>query len=121
LTMGTPQEKAMQLAALAREAGIPLDALAQMPQQPQVDPYVLQTMREVQELRNSMQGITSFYAQQEAAQIQQELSKFQDAEKYPHFEQVRQTMAQLLESGFAQDPETAYQKAVRMNDDVWST
>jgi hypothetical protein len=29
-------------------------------------------------------------------------------------------MAQLLESGFAQDLETAYAKAVRMNDDVWS-
>jgi hypothetical protein len=29
-------------------------------------------------------------------------------------------MAQLLELGKAQDLETAYKKAVRMNDDVWA-
>jgi hypothetical protein len=33
---------------------------------------------------------------------------------------VREEMAQLLELGKAQDLETAYKKAVRMNDDVWA-
>ena len=41
-------------------------------------------------------------------------------EKFPHFEAVRGTMAQLLESNLAPDLETAYAKAVRMQDDVWS-
>jgi hypothetical protein len=40
-------------------------------------------------------------------------------EKFPHFDVVREEMAQLLELGKAQDLETAYKKAVRMNDDVW--
>jgi len=41
-------------------------------------------------------------------------------EKFPHFDVVREEMAQLLELGKAQDLETAYKKAVRMNDDVWA-
>jgi hypothetical protein len=43
-----------------------------------------------------------------------------DVEKFPHFDVVREEMAQLLELGKAQDLETAYKKAVRMNDDVWA-
>jgi len=50
-----------------------------------------------------------------------EIEKYRsDVEKYPHFDVVREEMAQLLELGKAQDLETAYKKAVRMNDDVWS-
>jgi hypothetical protein len=41
-------------------------------------------------------------------------------EKFPHFDVVREEMAQLLELGKAQDLETAYAKAVRLNDDVWA-
>ena len=37
-----------------------------------------------------------------------------------HFDVVREEMAQLLELGKAQDLETAYKKAVRMNDEVWA-
>ena len=43
-----------------------------------------------------------------------------DVEKFPHFDVVREEMAQLLELGKAPDLETAYKKAVRMNDDVWA-
>jgi hypothetical protein len=38
---------------------------------------------------------------------------------FPHFEMVREDMAQLLERGLAQDLETAYAKAVRMNDEAF--
>ena len=50
-----------------------------------------------------------------------EIEKYRsDVEKYPHFDVVREEMAQLLELGKAPDLETAYKKAVRMNDDVWA-
>jgi hypothetical protein len=41
-------------------------------------------------------------------------------EKFPHFDVVREEMAQILELGKAQNLETAYAKAVRMNDEVWA-
>ena len=40
-------------------------------------------------------------------------------ERFPHFDMVREDMAQLLERGIAQDLETAYAKAVRINDEVY--
>ena len=43
----------------------------------------------------------------------------QDVKNYPHFEEVREQMAQLLERGLATDLKTAYTKAVRLEDSVW--
>jgi hypothetical protein len=40
---------------------------------------------------------------------------------YPHFEAVRNTMAQLLEAGLANDLSSAYEKSLRMNDELWKT
>lgn len=39
--------------------------------------------------------------------------------KYPHFERVRQDMDGLLRAGLAKDLESAYDKAIRMHDDIW--
>jgi predicted metal-dependent TIM-barrel fold hydrolase len=51
-----------------------------------------------------------------------EIQRFSsDADKHPHFEAVREQMAQLLENGLANDLETAYAKAVRLNDEVWQS
>ena len=41
------------------------------------------------------------------------------AKEAPYFEDVRETMATLLQSGVASDLKTAYDKAIRLNDDVW--
>ncbi len=57
--------------------------------------------------------------QQQDQEAQQQLAKFADTTKYPHFEQVRGEMARLLETGFAQDLEDAYGKAVRLNTEAW--
>ena len=53
------------------------------------------------------------FAQQAAVQS---LAQFEaDApQKYPHYETVKETMARLLEAGFAQDYPSAYQAAVRL-------
>lgn len=118
LALGSPEQKLQIFAKLAQDYGVPLGAIAPA-HGGQLDPIVPQLMQEIQNLRQGVNTVTSWREQQEQMAIQQELAKFNDADKYPHFEQVRQTMGQLLESGLAQDLETAYAKAVRMNDEVW--
>ena len=62
----------------------------------------------------------SWREQEEASRLNAEIEKFSsNVEQYPHFEVVREDMAQLLERGLAQDLKTAYEKAVRMNDEVF--
>lgn len=119
LATGSPEQKLQIFAKLAQDYGVPLAAIAPNTQG-QLDPIIPQLMQEIQNLKQGVNTVTSWREQQEQQTIQNELKKFSDAEKYPHFEQVRGTMAQLLESGLAQDLEAAYVKAVRMNDEVWT-
>lgn len=118
LALGSPEQKLAMFARLAQDYGVPLPAITQA-QQGQVDPTIAALMAEIQHLKQGVNTVTSRWEQQEAAAVTGMLSKFNDAEKYPHFNQVRETMAQLLESGLAQDLDSAYTKAVRMTDDVW--
>lgn len=59
-------------------------------------------------------------------QASQEMQAFQNAADaqgqplHPHFNDVREDMALLLRSGGAQTLPQAYEKAVRMNDSVWT-
>jgi len=119
LAMGTPEQKLQMFTNLARDYNVPL-GMIQQAQQGGVDPVAMQLMAEVQRLQQSVTGVTSWREQQEMQAIQQELSKFADTERYPHFEQVRGSMAQLLESGVAQNPDEAYTKAVRLDDTVFT-
>lgn len=121
LVFGTPQQKLQMFTKLAQDYQVPLQALydpqAQQqflmqqtiqPQAPQPDVKAL-----VQE------QLTEVFAKQDLQQFQSAM----DAEGkslYPHYETVRNTMAQLLESGAAQDLKTAYDKAIRLHDDIWN-
>lgn len=119
LALGTPEQKIDMLGQLAKAYGIPVNAIVAQ-QSGQLDPMVPQLMQYIQQLEGKVNTVTSWRDQQEQQAINQEISKFADAEKYPHFEQVRGTMAQLLESGLAQDLEKAYAKAIRMDDGAWA-
>jgi len=60
------------------------------------------------------------YEQEEQSRLYSEIEKVRsNSEKFPHFDEVREDMAQLLENGIAKDLETAYTKAIRLNEDVW--
>lgn len=119
LALGSPEQKISMFAQLAKEYGVPLEAITQGAQG-QLDPVVTQLMAEIQNLKQGVNTVTSWREQQEMQAINGQLAKFNDAEKYPHYQTVRETMAQLLESGLAPDLDTAYSKAVRMNDDAWT-
>ena len=119
LALGTPEQKLSMFANLAREYGVPLPAITQQ-QQGQLDPTVAVLMAELANVKQGVNHFTNWRQQQEEAAVQQEISKFSDTNQYPHFEQVRQSMIQLLESGVARNPDEAYTKAVRLDDNAWS-
>jgi hypothetical protein len=118
LVNGQPQEKMQALAQLAQNVGIPLQAVAQA-QGGQLDPVVPQLMQYIQQLEGKVNNVASWREQQEQAAVQNEIARFQDSEKYPHFQAVRTTMGQLIERGMAKDSESAYHMAVRLNDEAW--
>lgn len=137
LLQGSPQQKLQTIAGLARDYGIDLSPLLGQAQpqaeggalqQPgQLNPEVAWLRDQVQQLSGQLNSFTQTQQQREqAAQrqqqeaIQSEIQQFAaDAEKHPHFQALWQPMAQLLESGLAQDLSSAYDKALRMNDELW--
>jgi hypothetical protein len=118
LTHAPMEQKVQMFQRLAQEYGVQLNGSGQMQQ---FDPYTQQLMNQLNMVNQEVSSIKGRFAEEENQRLMSEIEKYRsDAEKYPHFDVVREEMAQLLELGKAQDLETAYKKAVRMNDDVWA-
>jgi hypothetical protein len=110
------QQKVQVFQKLAADYGIQLNG----GQATQLDPYTQQLMNQLNQVNQEVSSIKGRFAQEENQRLMGEIEKVRsNVEKFPHFDVVREEMAQLLELGKAQDLETAYKKAVRMNDDVW--
>jgi hypothetical protein len=108
------------LVNLAAQYGINLNATGQTSQQPQttVDPLVWQLQNELNSVRGEVMG---WKQQQEMAENQTLLSEINSfADKAEHFEEARPTMIQLLQSGVAETLEDAYDKAIRLNEDLFN-
>jgi hypothetical protein len=121
LANGTYDQKVQMFHRLAQDYGVQLnqDAL-QMPEQAYVDPYQQQLMQQLQATQQQVQQLSAIREQEENARLTQEINRVSsDRERFPHFEMVREDMAQLLERGLAPNLETAYAKAVRMNDEAY--
>lgn len=119
LTKAPYQEKVAMFHRLAGEYGIQFDQSGQVVQQ-SYDPYTQQLMAQLQQVNQEVGTIKSRFQQEEDARLNAEIQSFSsNVDKYPHFEALREDMAQLLELGKAQDLDTAYRLAVRLNDDVW--
>ena len=115
------QEKVQMFHRLAQDYGIQLNSDSlQMPEQAYVDPYQQQLMQQLQATQQQVQQLSAIRDQEENARLTSEISRVSSNKvAFPHFEMVREDMAQLLERGLAQDLETAYAKAVRMNDESY--
>ena len=112
------EQKVQVFQRLAQDYGIQLGNNGQVTQ---LDSYTQQLMNQLNQVNQEVSSIKGRFAQEENQRLMNEIQKYQsDTANYPHFDVVREEMAQLLELGKAQDLETAYKKAVRMNDDVWS-
>lgn len=119
LTKAPYDQKVQMFQRLAQDYGIQLNGENVAPVQQ--DAYTQQLMNQLNMVNQEVSSIKSRFQQEENQRLMTEIEKYRsDAEKYPHFDVVREEMAQLLELGKAQDLETAYKKAVRMNDDVWA-
>jgi hypothetical protein len=121
LANGTYEQKINAFNRLAQDYGIQLNSDSlQMPEQAYVDPYQQQLMQQLQATQQQVQHLSAIREQEENARLNNEISRVSsDRGRFPHFEMVREDMAQLLERGLAQDLETAYAKAVRMNDEAY--
>ena len=111
LALGSPQEKVQQFTRLLQDYGIPLQAL--------YDPAVQQQYIQSAPAQQSMpqQQAPDINALVEKALSEREVkqtvaSMERDTEKYPAFQYVRNTMAQLLETNAATDLDDAYQQAL---------
>ena len=118
LSKAPHDQKVQMFQRLAQDYGIQLNSEGVAPIQQ--DAYTQQLMNQLNQVNQEVSSIKSRFAQEENQRLTNEIERVRsDAEKFPHFDVVREEMAQLLELGKAQDLETAYKKAVRMNDDVW--
>ena len=115
------EQKVQMFHRLAQDYGIQLNSDSlQMPQQAYVDPYQQQLMQQLQATQQQVQHLSAIRDQEENARLTNEISRVSSNKvAFPHFEMVREDMAQLLERGLAQDLESAYAKAVRMNDEAY--
>jgi len=115
LAQGSDDEKLRMFAQLATDYGVPLGALTG--QQSGIDPQFSHLAQKLGQMENRWSQFEQQREQQENAALQNDISVF--SQKAPYFEQVRETMAGLLQSGVAQDLQSAYDKAIRLNDDIW--
>ena len=111
LTHAPYEQKVQMFNQLAQSYGINLGG--------QVQPQD-QLMQQLYTVNQEVATIKQRYEQEENSRLYNEIEKVRsNAEKFPHFDEVREDMAQLLENGIAKDLETAYTKAIRLNEDVW--
>jgi len=115
LSQGSAQDKVAMFRKLASDYGVPVEQLFTRGNDGQF--YWNQNAPQVQpNLERLVQDKMQDYI------TQQEIAKFSsDNERFPHFETVRATMAGLLQSGLANDLESAYLAALRMpqHSDIW--
>jgi len=121
LTNAPMQQKVQIFQRLAQDYGLQLNNQGQFAAPPQVDAYTQQLMNQLNMVNQEVSTIKGRFQQEEESRLNNEIERVRsNVEKFPHFDVVREEMAQLLELGQAQDLETAYAKAVRLNDDVWA-
>lgn len=122
LMNGSPQEKVQVFQKMMRDYGVEPTWLNSSEQIMQQDPQVAYLSQKLQQLEQGWSQFQTARQQEEYTQLSNVYENFvSDIEAHPHIEneQVRETMAQLLERGLAPDLETAYHKAIRLNDDAW--
>lgn len=114
LRTSDPQTKAKEFVRLAHDYGIDINSLTNV----QFDPYHHNLEQRLAQQQAALEQITQSRQMAEQAQLGQTIEQF--AQSHEHFDDVRETMADLLDKGFASDLNDAYAKAVRLNDDVFS-
>ena len=115
LVTGTPEQKMAVFQQLANDYGVNLGAIGG---QSSYDPQFSSLAQELNQIKSQWGQFQQQQELMEQTQLRNEIDSFK-ADK-PYFEEVREVMAGLLQSGMADDLQSAYDKAIRLNDDVFS-
>lgn len=119
LINGAPEQKLSMFLKLAQDYQIPLQQLFQQGQDGKVyfnqniQPYQAPQQPQRQAQQPDVHKVVQQVLSQEKAQ--QALAEFEaQAEKYPHYEALRESMAQILDAGIAQDLPSAHAIALSL-------
>ena len=113
LRVGSPQEKVEMFQKLAYDYGIDLGALAEIP----YDVNYAQLKAQKEWLESQLQTSNDFRQSHEDSQMNSVIEDF--GTQRPYFDDVRLTMADLLEKGLATNLDDAYAKAIRLDENVF--
>ena len=117
LRYSTPEQKLQLFNRLAQQYGVNLGHMEGLPQQTLADPAVYALQNELNAVRGE---VNTWKQQQEQAQNQTLLGEIgQFSQKAEHFEEARPAMIQLLQSGMATDLQDAYEKAIRLDPNLF--
>lgn len=108
LRTGSPEAKAQMLVRLAHDYGIDVRGLTNVA----FDPYAYQLEQRLAQQQAALDQLTQARHLAEQTQLNQTIEAF--AQTKEHFDTVRETMADLLDKGFASDLDDAYEKALRL-------
>lgn len=118
LVRGSPEQKIQIFRKLANDYGVTFDAI----QSGQPDPimsHLTPLQEELRAVKGQLQTWQEQQQQQQMTALQRELQEFEKT--HPHYEAVREQMSGLLQAGVATDLQGAYDKAIRLNDDIWAS
>lgn len=118
LRNSSPQDKLSYFHSLARSYGIDLAGQGSPAPQASVDPNFVALQNELIKIRGEVTGWKQAQEEQANSALLSEVSQF--ATKVEHFEAARPTMIQLLQSGVATTLEDAYQKALRLDEELFA-
>lgn len=126
LALGTPQQKLARFAWLAQQYGVPVQALTDQTAQ---NEYLAKGGNGQNFQGQIPQNVLTredadrlFQERFNAVRSEEDIQRFAaDKEKYPYFEELRETMALRLDAGLSQDLDSAYQGALRdpRHSNIW--
>jgi len=113
-----PREQAKQyLMQLAQSYGIQLGEGVVDPSAPQADPYIHQVRNELNSVRGEMQAWKQQQEEAAAAAKMAEINRFKLKAEY--FDEALPTMQALANAGISDDIEVLYNKAIRLDEDLF--
>jgi hypothetical protein len=118
LRNSSPQDRLNYFHSLARSYGIDLSAQGQSAPQAPVDPNFVALQNELIKIRGEVTGWKQAQEEAQNAILLDEVHQF--STKAEHFEAARPTMIQLLQSGVATTLQDAYDKALRLDPELFA-
>jgi len=109
LRLGSVEQKVNMLQRLAHDYQIPLEALGEMP----FDPQLAQLQQRLEHQDRYIANLNRSQQTNQQTQTEQMIAQWSQGKE--HFDALRETMADLLNGGMANDLDDAYDKAKRLN------